>query len=70
MRVLTVNRHVLRMRGAKGDEARAAEHKKTLEAKLQAYEVILSKQKYLAGDVSHSLSPISEQAVDVCTFVT
>ena len=41
----------IRIRGIKGDEARAAENKATLSARLQAYELILSKQKYLAGDV-------------------
>lgn len=44
------------MRGLTGDDARAAENKTTLEAKLKAYDVILSKQKYLAGDVSTSCS--------------
>ena len=41
------------MTGLTGDDARAAENKTTLEAKLKAYEAILSKQKYLAGDVSN-----------------
>ncbi|KAI5121725.1 hypothetical protein M0805_009018 [Coniferiporia weirii] len=38
------------MRGAKGDDDRAAEQVKALEEKLKVYEIILSKQKYLAGD--------------------
>lgn len=42
----------LRYRGLKTDDARLAEHLKTLEAKLDVYDVILSKQKYVAGDVS------------------
>ncbi|KAG9125923.1 hypothetical protein FRC07_005578 [Ceratobasidium sp. 392] len=36
--------------GAQGNEALAQKHIKTLEAKLEGYERILSKQKYLAGD--------------------
>lgn len=39
------------MRGLQEDPARTAELLKTLEAKLKGYEAILSKQKYLAGDV-------------------
>ena len=43
-----------------GDEAKAQELTKKLDAKLVAYEKILAKQKYLAGDVSSSFkSPIS-----------
>lgn len=38
-------------RGVKTDEARAAELAATLESKLEGYERILSKQRYLAGDV-------------------
>ncbi|KAI5123006.1 hypothetical protein M0805_007628 [Coniferiporia weirii] len=38
------------MKGVKGNDERAAEHAKTLEEKLKVYEVILGKQKYLAGD--------------------
>lgn len=38
------------MRGLKGSEELALENKTTLEAKLKAYESILSKQKFLAGD--------------------
>ncbi|KIJ60368.1 hypothetical protein HYDPIDRAFT_117277 [Hydnomerulius pinastri MD-312] len=37
-------------RGLQTDEAALAKHLETLNAKLDAYEVILSKQKYLAGD--------------------
>ncbi|KAI5123007.1 hypothetical protein M0805_007629 [Coniferiporia weirii] len=37
-------------RGLKGNDERAAEYVKTLEEKLKVYEVILGKQKYLAGD--------------------
>ncbi|KAI5122250.1 hypothetical protein M0805_007115 [Coniferiporia weirii] len=38
------------MKGLKGSDERAEEYSKTLEEKLKVYEVILSKQKYLAGD--------------------
>ncbi|THH04270.1 hypothetical protein EW145_g5645 [Phellinidium pouzarii] len=38
------------MGGLKGSDERAAEYAQTLEAKLKVYEVILGKQKYLAGD--------------------
>ncbi|KAI5121726.1 hypothetical protein M0805_009019 [Coniferiporia weirii] len=38
------------MFGVKGDDDRAAEQVKTLEEKLKVYEIILGKQKYLAGD--------------------
>ncbi|KAI5121724.1 hypothetical protein M0805_009017 [Coniferiporia weirii] len=38
------------MFGVKGDDDRAAKQGKTLEEKLKVYEIILSKQKYLAGD--------------------
>ncbi|KAL5500966.1 hypothetical protein ACEPAH_9353 [Sanghuangporus vaninii] len=38
------------MTGLQPSEERVAEHASTLEKKLQAYERILSKQKYLAGD--------------------
>ena len=41
-----------RWRGLKGNDERAAENATALEQKLQVYERILSKQKYLAGDVS------------------
>ena len=40
-----------RMRGGKTDENRVAEYKATLNAKMDVYEKILSKRKYLAGDV-------------------
>lgn len=44
--------------GSTGDEARAAEHKSTLEEKLKVYDVILSKQRFLAGEVSlHPTEP-------------
>lgn len=40
------------MRGMAADEAKCEDYEKTLNAKLAGYEVILSKTKYLAGDVS------------------
>jgi glutathione S-transferase len=40
-----------RMRGAEGNKDVAAQLLKTLDAKLDAYDKILSQQKYLAGDV-------------------
>lgn len=43
-----------RIFGGKTDENVAAELLKTLDSKLDAYEKILSKQKYLAGDVRAS----------------
>lgn len=39
------------MKGGATNEAVVKEYTETLKAKLKAYEVILSKQKYLAGDV-------------------
>lgn len=39
------------MRGGQVDEMRAEELERTFEAKLQGYELILSRQKYLAGNV-------------------
>ncbi|KAF9231971.1 glutathione S-transferase [Melanogaster broomeanus] len=39
-----------KFRGLQTDEARAAEYLATLNAKLDAYDVILGKQKYLAGE--------------------
>ena len=39
------------MRGYPTSDEAAAEHARNLEGKLAAYEHILSKQKYLAGDV-------------------
>ncbi|KAF8441293.1 glutathione S-transferase [Boletus edulis BED1] len=36
--------------GGTTDQVKAAEHLKNLEAKLDVYEIILGKQKYLAGD--------------------
>jgi len=41
---------VKKFRGLDTDEERAKEHLEKLSGKLDAYEVILSKQKYLAGD--------------------
>ncbi|KAI5121754.1 hypothetical protein M0805_009042 [Coniferiporia weirii] len=41
---------IFKMDGEKGDDDRAAEQVKALEEKLKVYEIILSKQKYLAGD--------------------
>ena len=43
------------MRGLAADEAKCDEYEKTLNAKMAGYEVILSKTKYLAGDVSAKL---------------
>ena len=43
---------VSRMRGGTTDEKRVKELTETLYAKLEAYELILSKRNYLAGDVS------------------
>ena len=40
------------MTGNQGSEERYAEYAATLVEKLKGYERILSKQKYLAGDVS------------------
>lgn len=42
--------------GVDGSEERAAEYKATLDHKLQVYDGILSKQKYLAGNVRIFLS--------------
>lgn len=39
------------------DEARAAEHVATLNAKLDGYEKLLSNQTFLAGNVSIGLHP-------------
>ena len=44
-----------RMRGGQTDEKRVQELTQILYAKLDAYEAILSKRQYLAGDVSHSI---------------
>jgi glutathione S-transferase len=38
------------MRGRAPDEARVTEYITTLEGKLEGYERILAKQKYIAGD--------------------
>ena len=43
------------MLGLEADEAKVSELTITLGAKLDAYEKILSKQKYVAGDVSDTL---------------
>ena len=43
------------MLGKATDEARVAEEVEKLEEKLAGYERILSKQKYVAGDVSLNL---------------
>jgi glutathione S-transferase len=40
------------MYGQQGDEKLAEKHISTLNDKMNGYERILSKQKYLAGDVS------------------
>ena len=44
--------------GISTDEAKAAEHQSTLEEKLKVYDVILSKQKYVAGDVSNQFQAV------------
>ena len=46
--------------GLKTDEVRTQEHITKLNEKLDAYEAILSKQKYLAGDVSAPSNEIAE----------
>jgi hypothetical protein len=45
---------IFRFRGLEADEARVKEHTEKFGMKLDGYEAILSKQKYLAGDVSPS----------------
>lgn len=40
-----------RFRGQETDEVRAKEHLDKLEGKLDAYEAILGKQKYISGEV-------------------
>ncbi|KAG8782337.1 hypothetical protein FRC12_020945 [Ceratobasidium sp. 428] len=47
---LTYERLFAQAFGAQGSEELAQKHIKTLEAKMEGYERILSKQKYLAGD--------------------
>ena len=42
------------MKGAGGSPELADAYLATLESKLEGYEKLLSKQKYLAGDVRHS----------------
>ena len=44
------------MRGGVTDEKRVADLTETLNAKLDVYDKILSKRRYLAGDVSLSTS--------------
>ena len=44
--------------GREPDEARVKKCVETLTMKLEGYERILSKQKYIAGDVSPSSSPL------------
>ena len=51
----TINPPMFRLRGETGNEDVFARHVAALEAKLDGYEAILSKQKYLAGDVWDSL---------------
>lgn len=43
---------ITRFRGQEADPAAVAKHTATLHKKLDAYEKILGKKKYLAGDVS------------------
>ena len=50
------------MFGQQGDDAAVGENHKTLEAKLQGYEIILGRQKYLGGNVNEFLG--------VCDYVT
>jgi glutathione S-transferase len=47
---ICVQRVFIPRRGGKPDEAKVEELEKTLAAKLEGYERILSKSKYLAGD--------------------
>ena len=44
------------MRGGQTDEALVEKYIATLDAKLNGYEAILAKQKYIAGNVSIPLS--------------
>ena len=53
--IMTLDRYF----GSAPDEEAVARHLSNLESKLDAYEVILAKQKYLAGDVSYSRGPIT-----------
>ena len=50
-----------RINGVKGDEALDAENKATLSAKLQAYDAIPNKQKYLTGNVTNLYSTAMER---------
>jgi glutathione S-transferase len=45
-------KYLRRYSGLTTDEVLVAKHTETLNAKLDVYEKILSKQKYLAGNVS------------------
>ena len=48
--------------GLETDPARVKEHSDKLSLKLDAYEAILKKQKYLGGDVSVSVHEIHDTA--------
>lgn len=50
------DRLVYRMRGIAGDKEAYNKYVATLDGKLDAYERILSKQKYMAGNVSKILA--------------
>jgi hypothetical protein len=52
------------MRGQETDERRVKEHTDKLSMKLDGYEAILSKQKYLAGDVSAPFVKYKPQLID------
>lgn len=49
-----------RFNGQAPDEANVARHLASLESRLDGYEAILSKQKYLAGNVSYIESDLSQ----------
>jgi hypothetical protein len=51
------------------DQVKLEEAKATLGGKLDVYEQILSKQKYLAGDVCTCLCPIHIAALKVALFL-
>lgn len=62
--------------GKKTDEAAVAQHKATLEQKLDAYEVVLSKHAYLAGEtltiadlahIPHAWIMVNDMKLDVLT---
>lgn len=46
-----------RIMGGKTDETKLSEHLAMLEAKLDAYEIILSKRPYIGGSVRPPTSP-------------